>query len=313
MSSRSVVDLRARRVPARRGTSSSSRPPREQKRMPLRARRRRISAALWFSICLVLCAAAYGVHWVSYLPQFNVSRIEVTGAKLFPPELIKTFEESELYDGSFAYISHSSIFFFHRERMEQDLVANFPRIKSARISRSSSFSPVMYVDISERQPFAKWCGAAPVDQFASTSVSDALTCYQMDDTGYVFAWFDATSTPHSAFAEPYEFTGDISREPIGSTFIPGRLLGLLELLATLKQQVNVHPVSVKIESAQDFAVTFAQGYSLKASFGVESGTLARNLKLVLNSESLSAKQDQLEYVDLRFGNKVYFKLQGVAE
>ncbi len=309
MSSRSVVDLRARRVPARKG-ASSSRPPREQKRMPLRARRRRITAAYWFAIFLAACAVVYGVHWVSYVPQFNISDIEVTGAESLPPELIRTFEESELYDGSYSYISHSNIFFFKRERMEQNLVANFPRIKSAHISRPSAFSTVLHVEVSERQPFAKWCGAANIDQFATTSAEATLTCYQMDDTGFVFALFDASLTSNSMFAEPYVFTGNIIGEYIGSTFIPGHLHGVLELLAALRQQVNVNPLSVQIESPQDFTITFEQGYSLKASFGVEAGTLARNLKLVLNSESLSGKQDQLEYVDLRFGNKVYFKLKG---
>jgi len=36
----------------------------------------------------------------------------------------------------------------------------------------------------------------------------------------------------------------------------------------------------------------------------------KNLELVLSSDVLKGKTDALEYVDLRFGNRVYYKLKG---
>ena len=138
----------------------------------------------------------------------------------------------------------------------------------------------------------------------------------MDATGFVFASADASTTPSSIFAEPYTFSGalpaqaGLDGEPVGQVFIPGHLPGLLALLTVLQQQDGLTPLMVSVVSGQDFSVDFQEGFSLKASFGADAGTLARNLKLVLGSDALSGKESQIEYIDLRFGNKAYFKLKG---
>jgi hypothetical protein len=37
------------------------------------------------------------------------------------------------------------------------------------------------------------------------------------------------------------------------------------------------------------------------------------LQLVLSSDALTGKESELQYVDLRFGDRVYYKLQGVVQ
>ena len=39
----------------------------------------------------------------------------------------------------------------------------------------------------------------------------------------------------------------------------------------------------------------------------------KNLQLVLSSGPLKGKDSELEYVDLRFNNRVYYKLKGEVE
>ena len=41
--------------------------------------------------------------------------------------------------------------------------------------------------------------------------------------------------------------------------------------------------------------------------------MVRNLQLVLSSNPLNGKASDLQYIDLRFGNRVYYKLKGEAE
>ena len=295
-SSNRIVDLRQK--PGRvRSFPVGTPPSREQKRLPLRARRRRVRAGIVFLVLLLIAAAIYAVHWVSYLPALNVSQVIVAGTETLPPQLVQTFVESKLNDGSYRFFSRSNIFLYPKTAIEQGAVAFFPRIKSAVVSRPSLFSRTVVVTVEERQPYARWC--------ISTD-----ECFQMDATGFVFASADASTTPSSIFAEPYVFSGALAGEPVGQVFIPGRLRGLLALLTVLQQQDGLTPLRVSVVSGQDFSVDFQEGFSLKASFGADAGTLARNLKLVLDSDALAGKEFQIEYVDLRFGNKAYFKLKG---
>jgi len=64
---------------------------------------------------------------------------------------------------------------------------------------------------------------------------------------------------------------------------------------------------VSVENEQDFKVSLLQRFALRASFGADADTLVRNLQDVLSSDTLRGKENKIEYVDLRFGNRVYYK------
>lgn len=305
-----VIDLRAGRSTKRapRGQvplfsqRPSSQPPR--KPMPLRARRRRIRA-FWALGVLILCAALfYGVSWASYLPQYNVSGITISGAKDMKEEVIKRSLDAVLDDGSYRILSRRNIFLYPRAQLEETITASFPLVKSARITRSSFLTTTIAVTIEEREPFARWCTA------------DDTRCYFMDESGFVYTPVPesaGTSTPQTMPGTLYVFKGDIdsSAEPVGQWFVQAHLPGLLSLLKFVGQ-AGFTALGAEVDG-QDIVVPLKEGFLLKASFGADANMLAKNLELVLSSDVLKGKSDSLEYVDLRFGNRVYYKLKGQSE
>lgn len=295
--SKNIIDLRAGQRPRREtpGRSFSRQP--EKRPTPLRVRRRRARFAVIAGLLVLAGLIAYGVHYVSYLPRLNVGLINITGTESLDSSLVQSYIDSQLHDGSYHFLSRSNIFLYPKRVIEQGIVASFPRVKSARLSRER-LSQTLNVAIEERKAFARWCASQD-------------DCYALDEAGYIFAAESASST--TDFVEPYTFTGDLTGEPIGQTFIPGHMPGLLALLRIIQQQSGFLPAGIAIESVQDITIHFAQGFDLKASFGQDAAALARNLQLVLSSQALSGKQDQLEYIDLRFGNRVYYKLKGEAQ
>jgi cell division septal protein FtsQ len=265
------------------------------------------------------------VHWLSYRQEFSIQNVSVTGAQLISPQLVSDYVESILNNGSHQYLSRTNIFLYPKTVIERDVVANFPLIKSAQVSRSSIFSTTLDVSITERTPYALWCQA--VDN-----------CYVMDDSGFIFA----PSTASSSIATSYAFTGGVAgiysalsttstsstgslqpssgqassvqsvtsqANPIGQVFAASHLSGLVALL-TLLGQSGFSPSGASVENEQDFTIPLAQGYFLKASFGESPDQLVHNLQLVLSSDALRGKQAELEYIDLRFGNRVYYKFVG---
>jgi cell division septal protein FtsQ len=142
--------------------------------MSLRARRRRIRAAIALGILVLLAGIAWGIHYVSYLPQFSVQSVSVTGSGEVSPELVKNYVGTILDNGSYHFLSRSNIFLYPRALIERDIVADFPRIDSAKVSRSSLFSTELVVVVTERRQFALWCG-------------DPAHCFEMDEGGFIFA------------------------------------------------------------------------------------------------------------------------------
>lgn len=327
MSSGKVIDLRGRSAVRRPPTGQQPlfppRVPKEKRPMPLRARRRRVRAIKALIVLLLLLGAAWGVSYVSYLPQFSVQSINVVGAQAVPRDLIENYAWTVINDGSHHFISRGNIFIYPRAVVENAIVGYFPRIKSASVSRSTYLSTALTIRIEERQPFALWC--------TSTSRGAGTTensCYQMDDRGFIFAEVSGAGSVRAG--TQYIFEGGLpessgaasttaattpetqSFNPIGKSFVPAHLPGLVTLLRLLGQ-AGFTPEGAGIESEQDFSVPLAEGFTLKASFGADASTLARNLQLVLSSDALQGKEDLLEYADLRFGDRVYYKLKGEGE
>jgi cell division septal protein FtsQ len=312
MSSRNVIDLRKGAArPAQPPLDLPSRPERPARRVsPVRARRRRTRLVIALFSLIIIAGAAYGISWASYLPQYSVSAVTVDGANIVPAKLIYDYVESRLYAGTRPFLSKDNIFLYNPGALEREIVGFFPRIASATVTRSSLLATAVTVTVKERQPFALWCAdAAQAD------------CYEMDGTGFIFAQVppsiasDATTTA----GQQYVFQGGIgtsvsttaNQSPIGRTFVGAHMPGIIALLQMLGQ-AGFTPAGAAVENDQDFRVPLAQGFYIKASFGEDPENIVSNLQLVLSSDALAGKENQLEYVDLRFGDRVYYKLQGAA-
>lgn len=311
-----VIDLRGGRSPksAPKGqvplfSPRTPEPPR--KPLPLRARRRRVRALVALGCLVLLGAAFWGVSWLSYLPQYNISSISVAGAQRVTQELINRSVEAVLDDGSYHFLSRRNIFLFPRAEIESEIVKSFPPIKSAHITRPSLFSTSIVVTVEERQPFARWCEDAQGQ------------CYFLDEGGFIYASVDdPTSASESSPSTSYVFSGGIASStastsspqagPVGQSFVRAHLPGLLSLLKFLGQ-AGFAPLGADVQGDQDFFVELREGFMLKVSYGADTTTLVKNLQLVLSSDVLQGKRGQLEYIDLRFGNRVYYRLKGQAE
>ena len=264
----------------------------QAKRPSLRSRRRRSRLFIGVVAAVLIAAAGYGVSYASYLPRFTIQHIEIAGAKDVSTELVHSLVEGKLASNSFAFFSPSNIFLYPRAEIEAAVREQYPPVNSVSVSRESLFATAITVKIEERKAFARWCSE---------------TCYALDESGFIFG--AASDIPN--VATPYDFGGALatSTEPIGQTFLPGRFVGVVALLERLGQ-AGFSPERITMDGAQDFSVRLAEGYVINATFGSDVGTLVKNLELVLSSDALRGKESQLEYIDLRFGNRVYYKLRG---
>ncbi len=298
MSSKRTIDLRKKKpgiyrelfpLPSLSRKSSSP----SARKSPLRAKRRRTRALIVLSVLTFGAAATWGVGYVTYLPQFAVNHVEISGADDIREDVLRAYIEAELFDGSNSFFSRENIFLYPRRSLEEGIQKYFPRIHSVSISRESFLAQAIQVTIEERGPRARWC--------------QGEWCYLMDDNGFIFAP-EATSSPSTTL---YTFKGTLPSEgaPVGQKFLPDHLTGTFALLESLTRE-GFAPTGVLVESGEDFSVVLGQGYVLKVSFDENPEKIVHNLELVLSSDALHGREWELEYVDLRFGNRVYYKLKG---
>ena len=297
-----VIDLRKWHASASAHTQREhSKPP--QRKLPLRYRRRNARALAWLVILLALAGAIWGLSLLSYAPRFSIDKVLVRGAEQVPAKLVDAYVEAKLYDGTYPLFSRSNIFLYRKTALEKGVADFFPLIRSIKISRESFLGTAIMVTIKERRPFALWC-------------SDKEICYTMDDIGFIFA--ESSTSPSSMLI----FRGGLStssasrRIPtgqastaIGKSFLPEHMPGILGLI-TLLRQAGYAPAGARAIDNQDFSILFTEGFTLHASFGSDANMLVRNLKLAFSSSPMKGNLSKLDYIDLRFGNRVYYKFKG---
>ncbi len=303
-----VVDLRKGKAQPARGVplpfSRNSEPPRRVS--PLKQKRRRARLAALGMLVIASAALAYAVHAISYLESLSIHDIRIAGVEKIEPSIIKTYVESKLADEGFRYFSKRNIFLYPRAEIETGIVAAFPRVKTAQLSRAAILSQELVVSIEEREQYALWCKPLPNDS-AETGLP-AADCYALDESGLIFTAL-ATSTEKDT-RTIYRFTGGVDSEPIGTHLVPKYFAATLALLQTLQNDTGLIPYHIELLRDEDFHVHVSQGFYIKMSLGQDGLALSRNLELVLASDALRDRIGDIEYVDMRFGNRVYYKMKG---
>ena len=261
---------------------------------------RRKRARLWSAVLVLCIVALIGalLHYLSFMPRYNVQTIAVEGASRTSSGEIEERARSQIKSSSNALFSSSNIFLYGPSRIREALLAHFPTIKTVRVGRPSLFSTTVYVRVEEREPYALWCLSAEAG-------SPEPGCYDIDRDGFIFARAGISRTA------AHVFTGGVaatSSTPIGSRFAPGHFEGLLAFLDLLSEE-GFTPEGARVENSQDFIVQLKDSYYLKVSFGEDMRDLLQNLQLILSSDALKDAHEKIQYIDLRFGDRVYYKLK----
>lgn len=261
----------------------------------LRARRRK-RRALMFGVCILFAAGVTGSLGVaSHMERLAIKNVSVSGAKQLQANAITTAVQKSLSDNRWWIFAKKNIFLYPKNEIENRLSVEFPLIKSVEIYRPALLAQAVVVAVEERQPYAKWCGAQ---------------CYVLDESGYIFAEASDAQSPTT----PYVFRGGLlpRTDIIGQTFLQGRLNDIAYILSLLKT-AGYQPTELTVENEHDFSISLSGTFTLRALFGTGGENIVRDLALALEADSVQGRVDELEYVDMRFGNRVYYKWKGVAD
>ncbi len=296
---RNVLDIK--RAASSRAKAQRQMTPLLQRPVRLKTRRRR-KQILMFCIC-ILCAAGVvgGLGAASHYEKFAIKDVSVTGADRIAPESLTAAVHSALQETGFHLFSRTNMFLYPKSLIESDLSKEFPRIKAVSVARQSLLASAVVVSVKERDAFALWCPSTIAA--ASHGAGDSSEkCFVMDAGGFIYA--DAGDSPSTA----YIFHGGLlpNTETIGQTFLRGRMQDALSLLDALAK-AGFKPQGLSVDSEKDFSVRLDGGPLILASFDMRIDDIIRNLQTALDADGMKDKFVSLEYIDLRFGNRVYYK------
>ena len=246
-----------------------------------------------------------GLAGLSYAPFWKLNTVSVSGNTVTESRDIENAVLAHLY-GSYGYIfARANAVIYPHDAILASLERQFPRLETIDVSRNGFHQIV--VKVTERKGEYLWCAGTPA------LLSNETPCLFVDGHGYIFS-----SAPYFSGTVYFRFFG------FGENFVPGqalldetiftRLLGFRDFVAGLS-----YP-SYALESLgdNDYALYLLNEHGTStpkilftARRGLDKG--ASDLESALSDETFAKKMkaefQNLEYLDVRYENKVYYKFK----
>ncbi len=250
-----------------------------------------------------------GFLWMTMSPAFQIKNVVVRGNEKFSSDEVVLFTKKYLSGKCWYFLPKSSIFFYSQEDLKKTLQRGFPRFENFSVHINDA--KVLEISLSEREPVALWCGNEKL------AISTDEKCYYLDRNGFVFG--EAPTFSGGAYIKMYGQGDLLNENPIGENFV---INNVFTKILSIHGVVSKYDKSIlNIFLSEDGTLSFSGVKNCKILFDVDQSVeiLQPNIDAVFSSPSwggggASEKRvtacENLEYLDFRFGNKIYYREKG---
>ncbi len=240
-----------------------------------------------------------GLGFLSRISALNIKDIAVSGNAVIDTEEIKEVTEASISGHYFWLFPKSNILFYPKNKIKDNLSSQFKRMKD--LSLGVGDNGILEIKMAERSGVYIWCGENVPE------AGEEEKCEFVDNDGYMFD------------EAPY-FSGDVYFKFYGQMFeTPAPTFHKLVEFKENLEKMRLKPVALLAKDDGDMVMYLSAANTSfnrpEITFKIDSdlNKSAENLQAVLDTEPLRTdfkkKYSQLSYIDLRFGNKVYYKFK----
>ncbi len=255
-------------------------------------RRRRM---ILIFICILFLIA--GIIGIFHIPALRIKSVKVAGVETIPENALESLIKDNLAGSYFFLIPKDSIFFYPKRSIEGTVTDTYPEIKDVGVSLSNLTT--LSSSVSERHQIGVWC-------------KEEITCYFLDDTGYLFE-----NAPQISGNVYFTYRGDLvsgtSTDALKGSFLDEATFKKLNTFIQALKDLHVFtPIAFTKTAQGEGVISTEEGVDIRINTVSDISATLENLTSALGSSSLQDPKTRasLEYIDLRFSNKIYYKLKG---
>lgn len=258
-------------------------------------------------VFLILIGFVFLFSWLSKMPSIQIENIEVLGNSTVSKDEIIDAVRNETSAKYFMLFSKNSVFLYPRKSIKKTLADDFKKIET--VSIKSKGLKTFIVSMVERKPNSLWCFGDSSEEGNIPKNENSGKCYFLDKEGIVFS--EAPDFSGNSFLRYYGLLDDVE-QPIGGNYMTSekfkkvsRFIGSLEIL-------GIKVAIFKAESENDYEIVLKNGIKIILDDKQLFDKTLENIQSILNEVDLKrdyspSNSSEINYVDLRFGNKVYLK------
>jgi len=239
---------------------------------------------LWISLLILVLA-----YVLLLSPIFKIREIKVSGNRVVSNEEIRNSLNSFLFKKILVFFNQNNLFLATGSKLRGIIISDFPRILSIEINKNI-FEKTIGLEIVERKEAGIFCRGE---------------CYYIDKNGVIFEKAPQTSgTLILTIKDNSERELEMGKNALDKEFM-AELIGLRE---DLLNQLGLKVIDFIIETdmLKDLKVDTNEGWYILFDRERDLKNQLDALKLVLE-EKIRGDRKELEYIDLRIENRVYYK------
>ncbi len=269
---------------------------------PKKAFPRRAVFGLLFLFALVLMSV--GVWYALNLPFLRIERIEVRGQRLLAAAEIEQAVRDMLGGSYFGLAPRDSVFLISRPGLAEGLLDRYSVIERASVERI--FPNRLAVNITERKLWGIYCDrpSARPEPGAGNTGAEERQCFYLDTRGIAYEKLSDVRgwlLPVIYAARPVT---------AGEQAAPPSTLQYFKEADAAVALISARILSMRLATttADDVRFDLAEGWHLLVNVSRPVSDWGRVLGTVLDQE-IRERRGELEYVDLRFGAKVFYRFK----
>ena len=251
-----------------------------------RLKRRRVIRR-YFRILIIPFILPVFLVFLAYLPWFRIQEIEITGGEE-KEGVIKDLIKENLKKKFFLVFPKDNFFLIDKENLIREIAKAFAEIEKVNLKKSF-ISRKIKVEIKNRRIFAFIC--------------DEPNCFYLDDEGNIFK--ESPLISGALMLEVVASSSAREKLSLGGS-VDGENFKKISFLAKKFEENYKEKPSKIILSENVSELILASGLKIILDLENEPEKILRNLDIALQN---AKDRKNLEYIDLRFGNKVYYKFR----
>ena len=229
-----------------------------------------------------------GVWYGTRVSSLTLTTVLATGGETIDHSVVEAAVQKTL-NGAYLGIIPKRFAWFYPEAAAYDAVRAVPRVKNPQITRTSGTD--LAVSFDEYVPFALWCTDKTDDN-----------CLFVDSAGYAF-----TPSPQLKGGALVRYHSLGATPKVGDRMTsPEYVKTMTDFIHLVARNLQLEISLVEFDSADDVFYVLAGGGELRATLHDPAAQIFENLRSILASKEFShIKPGNFQYIDLRFGNKVF--------
>lgn len=276
-------------------------------RQSRRERMRRIDRG--FQLTLQLFLVCYFLFvllaWVSYRPELRISEVRIEGAQAVDSTAVGTMAQSMLAERFLWKIDRNNRLFYPKRAMIQAIKALDTHVKEVTLTVVGKKQ--LLIHLSEYSPEFLWC--SPGSIATSTTVTALTTgCYFADSTGHLYA--EAPDYSGNLFLTFETTIPEYGKDSFlsRSSILPKGEFDTVSMFLHKLDDLELSPQRVEQSGPHDFTFITDKSWTIRWLSTRNPDEDVANLSLVLqNLNSDHTNINNLKSIDLRFGNKVFYR------